>query len=173
MDGPGELEGGGTWSSFTAFVILHVGLIETADTGPGSTFPAAGSALGLLLEEENVAVFYGFLFIYFSVTMSHTGWRRMSWFPLAASAGQKEGAPSNLVGQREGRSRESQVLFPGSVSAVTAAQGEDGYGPWREMDVQEGGMDMDHGERRVCSEERWTLCLGSGCQPWDHVWGPW
>lgn len=56
----------------------------------------------------------------------------MSRFALAASAG----APSNLVGQSDRRSREIQVLLPDGVRLGIAARGKDGYGPWRQMGVQ-------------------------------------
>lgn len=59
--------------------------------------------------------------------MSHTGWRVMSRFALAASAG----APSNSVGQSEGKSKESQVLLPQGVRPGTAGRGRDGSGPWQ------------------------------------------
>lgn len=106
------------------------------------------------------------------MTMSHTGWRRTSTFPLAASAG----APSNLMGQSGGRSRESQVLLPDSVRPVTAARGKDGYGPWqrdshagrrdgygpwREMGVQRGKMDPVSGWWL----QALGLCLGTVVTP--------
>lgn len=88
----------------------------------------------------------------------------MSRFALAFSGD----APSNLVGQSEGGSRESQVLLPNSVRPGTAGRQRWIWTMAERWTCRKEGWIWTM-ERRVCSEEGWTLCLGSGCKPWDHV----